>query len=123
MSSGAQPYSEEGYALMGATFEVHNEIGGGLAEEIYQQILEIELELRDIPFRSKQEIPVFYKERELKKHYIPDLVALEKVIVELKSVSALLPEHEGQLMNYMRVSKSPKESNRLPDQLRPDRKT
>ena len=31
------PYSEEGYALMGAAFEVHNEIGGGLREEIYQQ--------------------------------------------------------------------------------------
>ena len=35
MSSEKQPYSEEGYALMGAAFEVHNEIGGGLAEEIY----------------------------------------------------------------------------------------
>ena len=107
MSSGKQPYSEEGYALMGAAFEVHNEIGGGLAEEIYQQSLEIELELRGIPFWSKHEIPVFYKQRELKKRYVPDLVAFEKVIVELKSVSALLPEHEGQLMNYMRVSKSP----------------
>ena len=107
MSLEKQPFSEEGYALMGAAFEVHNEIGGGLAEEIYQQSLEIELELRGIPFWSKHEIPVFYKQRELKKRYIPDLVAFEKVIVELKSVSALLPEHEGQLMNYMRVSKSP----------------
>lgn len=41
-----EPYSEEGYALMGAAFEVHNVQGGGLLEEIYQQSLEIELELR-----------------------------------------------------------------------------
>lgn len=107
MSSGKQPFSEEGYALMGAAFEVHNEIGGGLAEEIYQQSLEVELELRSIPFRARQELRVFYKNRELSRRYIPDLVVYEKVIVELKSVSALLPEHEGQLMNYMRVSKSP----------------
>lgn len=59
MSSGKQPFSEEGYALMGAAFEVHNEIGGGLAEEIYLQSLEIELELRGIPFRVRQELKVF----------------------------------------------------------------
>ena len=107
MSSGKQPYSEKGYALMGAAFEVNNELGGGLAEEIYQQSLEIELELRGIPFWSKHEIPVFYKQRELKKRYIPDLMVYDKIVVELKSVSALLPEHEGQLINYMRISKSP----------------
>ena len=92
---------------MGAAFEVNNELGGGLAEEIYQQSLEIELELRGIPFWSKHEIPVFYKQRELKKRYIPDLMVYDKIVVELKSVSALLPEHEGQLINYMRISKSP----------------
>ncbi len=107
MSLEKQPFSEEGYALMGAAFEVHNEIGGGLAEEIYQQSLQIELELRSIPFRVRQELKVFYKNRELSKRYIPDLMVYDKVVVELKSVSALLPEHEGQLMNYMRISKSP----------------
>ena len=107
MSLEKQPFSEEGYALMGAAFEVHNEIGGGLAEEIYLQSFEIELELRSIPFRSRHEIPVFYKERELKKRYVPDLMVYDKIVVELKSVSALLPEHEGQLINYMRISKSP----------------
>jgi len=107
MSSGKQPYSEEGYALMGAAFEVHNEIGGGLAEEIYQQSLEIELDLRGVSFRSRPEVAVFYKQRELKKRYIPDLVAYDKIVIELKSASAILPEHEGQLMNYMRISKSP----------------
>lgn len=46
-------YKEEGYRLMGAAFEVYNEQGPGLAEEIYQQSLEIELELRGIPFQAK----------------------------------------------------------------------
>jgi hypothetical protein len=55
-----QPYAAEGYALMGAAFEVHNVLGGGLLEEVYQQSLEIELGLRGVPFRRKQECKVFY---------------------------------------------------------------
>jgi GxxExxY protein len=99
------PFQEEGYQLMAAAFEVHSFNGGGLAEEVYQESLEIELELRGIPFRSKQEIAIFYKDRELKRRYIPDLYVFEEIIVELKSVSQLLPEHVAQLMNYMRLTK------------------
>jgi len=107
MSKQTHPYAEEGYALMGAAFEVHNVQGGGLLEEIYQQCLEMELALRGIPFRRKQEVKVFYKGRELEKRYIPDLVVFDRVIVELKAVSALIAEHEAQLMNYLRISRSP----------------
>jgi len=103
----SEPFAEEGYALMGAAFEVHNVVGGGLLEEIYQQSLEIELQLRSIPFRSKQELEVFYKEQVLRKKYIPDLFLCEAMVVELKAVSALASEHEAQLMNYMRITCSP----------------
>jgi GxxExxY protein len=99
------PLQEEGYQLMSAVFEVHTFNGGGLAEEVYQESLEIELELRGVPFRSKQEIAIFYKDRELKKRYIPDLYVFDEIIVELKAVSQLLPEHVAQLMNYMRLTK------------------
>jgi len=102
-----QPFAEEGYKLMGAAFEVHNVLGGGLAEEIYQQSLEIELQLRGIPFRSRQELKVYYKGRELQKRYVPDLIVYDRIVVELKAVSALNEEHEGQLMNYMRISRTP----------------
>lgn len=107
MAKSGEPFAEEGYALMGASFEVHNVLGGGLAEEIYQESLEIELGLRSIPFRRKQELKVFYKDRELRHRYIPDLLVFEKVVVELKAVSGLCPEHEGQLLNYMRITRSP----------------
>jgi len=100
-------YKDEGYKLMGAAFEVYNEQGCGLSEEIYQESLECELELRGMPFRSKQELKCFYKGRELKKRYVPDLLVLGCLVVELKSVSQLLPEHEAQLLNYMRITKQP----------------
>jgi GxxExxY protein len=100
-------YKDEGYKLMGAAFEVYNGQGYGLAEEIFQESLEIELESRGISFHSKQELKCFYKERELKKRYIPDLFVFECLVVELKSVSQLLPEHEAQLINYLRITKQP----------------
>jgi GxxExxY protein len=100
-------YKDEGYRLMGAAFEVYNEKHGGLAEEIYQECLEIELALRGIPFKSKPELACFYKGRELKKCYFPDLFVLDRLVVELKSVSQLLPEHEAQLLNYMRITRQP----------------
>ena len=92
---------------MAAAFAVHDELGGGLAEEIYQESLESELQMRGIPFRAKQELEVFYKGKPLKKRYIPDLFVCERIVVELKSVSALAPEHEAQLLNYMRIARQP----------------
>lgn len=92
---------------MGAAFDVYNEQGFGLAEEIYQESLEIELEIRGIPFRAKQELVCHYKGRALKKRYVPDLFVFGAVIVELKSVAQLASEHEAQILNYMRITKSP----------------
>lgn len=100
-------YKDEGYKFMGAAFEVYNEIGCGLAEEVYQESLEIELELRGLAFRSKQERHCFYKQRILKKRYMPDFDVFDGLVVELKAVTQLLPEHEAQLINYMRISKRP----------------
>ena len=105
MGPAANLLQQEGYSLMGAAFEVYNEQGYGLAEEIYQESLEIELELRHIPYKTKQELTTFYKGRLLKKRYIPDLVTNDQIVVELKAVSEMLPEHEAQLLNYMRVSR------------------
>jgi GxxExxY protein len=98
------PFQQEGFDLMAAVFDVHNEVGGGLAEEVYQESLEVELELRGMPFVAKQEIAIFYKGRELKRRYIPDLYVCDGMVVELKAVAQLQPEHEAQLFNYMRLT-------------------
>lgn len=102
-----EPFSEEGFTLMGAAFAAHNEIGGGLSEEIYQECFELELSERSIQFESQVGLPVFYKGQQLRKRYIPDLIVFDQIVVELKAVSKLLPEHEAQLMNYMRLTRKP----------------
>jgi len=96
---------EEGYRFMGAAFEVYNHLGYGMAEEIYQQSLEIELSLRGIPFVSKCEQVVYYKDRLLATHYRPDLTVYNAIVVELKAISDLNSDHEAQLFNYMRIAR------------------
>ncbi len=103
----AELYKDQGYKLMGAAFEVYNEIGYGLSEDVYQESFEIELALRSIPFVSKQELACRYKGRELKVRYIPDLFVFGGIVVELKAATQILPQFEAQLFNYMRISKSP----------------
>jgi len=103
----AEIYKDEGYRLIGAVFEVYNDRGYGLAEEIYQECLEIELALRKIPFIPKQELKCYYKRHELKKRYVPDLFVFGCLVIELKSVAQLAPEHEAQSLNYMRITKQP----------------
>lgn len=98
---------DEGYQFMAAAFEVYNQLGYGMAEEIYQQSLEIELTVRNVPFRSKHELPVFYKGRQLETRYRPDFLVFEQIVVELKAVTELAPEHEAQLFNYMRIARLP----------------
>ena len=100
-------FKDEGYQLMGAAFEVYNVLGYGMAEEIYQQSLEIELELRGIPFTSKAKILMHYKNRQLEKKYEPDLFVFGELVVELKAVSQLDPDHEAQLFNYLRITRHP----------------
>jgi len=100
-------FKEEGYKLMGAAFEVYNQLGYGMAEEVYQQSLEIELGLRGISFESKRELTMIYKGRQLETRYKPDLYVFDGIVVELKAVTELVSEHEAQLFNYMRIARQP----------------
>ena len=84
------PLKKEGYDLMAAAFEVYNELGHGLSEDIYQEAIERELTARDIVFAPQERLTVFYKGKPLNKKLFPDLVVFEEIIVELKVVKQLL---------------------------------
>ena len=97
-------YKEESYEILGACFEVYKEKGCGLLEAVYQECLEIELELRNIPFSSQTALTLYYKARELKQKYVPDFECYQKIIVELKAVKELCDEHRAQVFNYLRAT-------------------
>ena len=78
-------YKQEGYNLVGAAIEVYNTLGHGFLEEVYQECLEIELRLRDVPFQSYPKLTLSYKSKQLEKYYIPDLYVYDDIVVELKA--------------------------------------
>ena len=97
-------YPEESYRIMGACFEVYKEKGCGFLEAVFQECMELELGDQQIPFVAKPLLALGYKGRRLKQTYSPDLVCFDKIIVELKAVSALTDEHRAQVHNYLRAT-------------------
>lgn len=97
-------FKEESFKIMGACFEVYKEKGSGFLEQVYQECLEIELEMRGILFVPKQELALIYKGRPLKTKYVPDLLCYDKIIVELKAVKELCDEHRAQVHNYLKAT-------------------
>jgi GxxExxY protein len=95
---------EESYNIVGAAIEVHKIIGCGFSEAIYQEALEKELQLRNIPYSREKIYYVTYKDQILSKHFRPDLVCYDKVIVELKALPEITDEHVAQVLNYLKAS-------------------
>lgn len=97
-------YKEECYEIQGAVFEVYREMGCGFLEAVYQECLERELAEHHIPFVSQPELTLRYKGSELKQKYQPDLICHGKIIVELKAVKEIAPEHQAQILNYLKAT-------------------
>jgi len=98
-------FEKETYAIRGAVFEVYSEMGSGFLEPVYQECLEIELKNRAIPYVAQGELRLTYKGEPLVQAYKPDLICAGKVIVELKAVRELAPEHNAQLLNYLKITR------------------
>jgi GxxExxY protein len=98
---------DEGFAILGAVFEVYQRMGCGFLEAVYQECLEKELRLRYIPFISQPVITINYKGESLRQTYQPDLICYGKVILELKAVTRIAPEHCAQLHNYLKAAGLP----------------
>jgi GxxExxY protein len=97
------PLKDETYQVLGACFEVYNEMGCGFLESVYQECLEKELNSCGIPFEAQQSIELAFKGQELQRTFAPDLLCFGKVIVELKAVRRLAAEHRAQLINYLKA--------------------
>jgi GxxExxY protein len=97
-------HQDETYRILGACFEVYKEKGCGFLEAVYQECLEIELGLQNIPFVAQQTIDLSYKGHVLQQTYKADIICFEKVILEIKAVRELCDEHRAQMHNYLRAT-------------------
>ena len=94
----------ETYGILGACFEVYKEKGCGFLEAVYQECLEIEFRLRNLPARPLVTLPLWYKGCKLEKTYVADFICFDQVLVEVKAVSALVDEHRAQVQNYLHAT-------------------
>lgn len=98
------PAGEITHQIIGAAFEVLNEIGHGLHEKPYENALAIELGLRNVPFSQQSRFPVCYKGVQVSE-YVPDLVVASSVIVDAKVIERITDAERGQMINYLRITK------------------
>ena len=97
-------FKEESYRIGGAIFAVHQALGCGFLERVYQDALEIEFKDRHIPYEREKEIQIMYKGKPLGEPYRAYFVCYGKIIVELKAVDELCGIHRSQVVNHLKAT-------------------
>ena len=91
--------------ILNACMEVHNELGCGFLEDVYQEALEREFQLQGIQYKREELLPISYKGNLLSKQYYADFVCYGCIVVELKAVTSLTKAHKAQVLNYLKAGK------------------
>ncbi len=104
MSADSIQRDSETYAIIGAAMTVHNELGCGFLEAVYQAAFAIELTRLNIPFSRETELPIVYRGQQLPVMYRSDFICFEEIIVELKALDNLTGKEEAQVLNYLKAT-------------------
>ncbi len=97
-------YKDESYAIVGACMKVHRALGPGFLEAVYEEVLEKEFIIQNIPFKKQVQLDLYYEGVKLKKHYRADFVCYDSIIVELKAVAHIPSVFYAQLQNYLKCT-------------------
>ncbi len=96
-------HSELSGKILKAYYNVYNTLGFGFLEKVYENSMMIELRKVGLQCRQQQHIDVFYYEERVG-DYFADIIVEDTIIIELKAAKTLSPEHEAQLVNYLRAT-------------------
>jgi GxxExxY protein len=91
-------------SIIGSAIQVHRALGPGLLESAYEACLAFELGKRQIRVEQQKPIPLIYEQVKLDCGYRMDLLVEGSVVIEIKSVEALAPIHEAQIITYLKLS-------------------
>jgi GxxExxY protein len=97
-------FKDESYNIIGAAMTVHNELGSGFLEAVYQEALEKEFITQCIPYKREIPLSIYYKGELLSNKYIADFICYDKIVIELKAVSSISSEHKAQIINYLKAT-------------------
>ena len=96
-------YQDETYEIIGAAMEVLNTLGHGFHEKPYENALAVELKMRGIDCEQQRKFPILYKKR-LVGEFIPDIIVLNKIVIDTKTVDSIGNSEAGQMLNYLKVT-------------------
>ena len=96
--------AEECFRIQGAIYEVYRELGSGFLESVYQECLEREFVHSRIPFESQRDLTLTYHGEKLTQRFRADFICFESVILEIKAVREIAPEHKAQILNYLKAT-------------------
>jgi len=92
------------YSIIGCAIRVHKKLGPGLNESVYNECMVTSLQSAGLSFRRHAAVRIPYEGKILDKVFRPDFVIEDEVLLELKSINAILPVHDAQVLSYMRLA-------------------
>jgi GxxExxY protein len=98
-------YKEESFKIIGACMKVHRSLGAGFLEAVYEEALEKEFQIQQIPYKKQVKLELFYDNQKLQKHYRADFVCYDTIILEIKAVAQIPIAFNAQLKNYLKCTK------------------
>ena len=90
--------------IVDCCFKIHTTLGPGLLESVYEELLSYELQKANLNFNRQQGIPLMYEGVKMDIGFRSDIILENKVIIEIKSVEAIAPVHQKQLLTYLRIT-------------------
>jgi GxxExxY protein len=91
------------YAVRKCIFAVHNGLGPGFLEKVYENALAFEFQNSGIEFERQKSLQVIYK-NQIVGDYIADMVVSQKILIEIKAIKSLAAEHSAQIINYLKAT-------------------
>jgi GxxExxY protein len=98
-------FKEESFKIIGACMKVHRSLGVGFLEAVYEEALEKEFHIQNIPFKRQVKLLLYYDNQLMKKQYRADFVCYESIVIEIKAVSQIPVIFYSQLTNYLKCTK------------------
>lgn len=98
------PFKNECYQIIGCCMDVHNELGCGFLEAVYQEALNLVFNEKKIPFVKEKVLEIVFRGKVLDKKYVADFICFNEVIVELKATEGLATHDIAQVLNYLKAT-------------------
>ena len=97
-------YKDESFKIIGACMKVHRSLGAGFLEAVYEEALEKEFLIQNIPFKRQLKLELYYENVKLNKYYRADFLCYDSIVLEIKAVNHIPDTFYAQLKNYLRCS-------------------